>query len=228
MSDANAGKRAAGRAAADLVKSGQKIGLGSGSTFLFALERLAERIAQEKLEIAGLPTSEGTAAAARQLGVPLCSFDEVDVLDLAIDGADEVNPQKVLIKGGGATLLREKIVAGAAREMVVVVDEGKLVSVLGKAFLLPVEVVPFGWQATKRNVAALGCKVQLRMNGDQPLRTDNDNLIFDCQFEKGIGDPAFLHDELNRIPGVCENGLFVGVAGRVIVGDSEGKTRVIP
>lgn len=227
MSDPTSAKRAAAKAAADLVTSGMKLGLGSGSTFLMVLERLAERIRDEKLEIAGVATSTGTENDARRLGVPLIGLDEVDVLDLAIDGADEIDPRKNMIKGGGAALLREKIVASTAREMVVVVDDKKLVEVLGKRFLLPVEIVPFGWKQTMRRVAATGCEPALRKDADgQPVVTDNGNYLIDCRYP-GIEDPSMLHDVLGVLPGVVESGLFIGMAGRVFVADAEGKVRTI-
>lgn len=204
-----------------------KLGLGSGSTFLFALERLAERIRSEKLEIAGVATSSATAAAAKRLGVPLLDLDEVDVLDLAIDGADEIDPRKNMIKGGGGALLREKIVASAAREMVVVADSQKLVDVLGRKFALPVEVLQFGHKQTMRRVAATGCEPQLRAGeGGKPLVTDNGNFILDCRYP-GIDDPAMLHDLLGALTGVVESGLFIGMAGRVFVADVDGKVRTI-
>ncbi|MBK8099007.1 MAG: ribose-5-phosphate isomerase RpiA [Planctomycetes bacterium] len=227
MSDPAIGKRAAARAAADLVESGMRLGLGSGSTFLFALERLAERIQQDGLRIAGVATSNGTAEAARRLGVPLTTLDDVDRLDLAIDGADEIDPAKAMIKGGGAALVREKIVAASAREMVVIVDDSKCVLVLGKKFLLPVEVLPFGWQQTERKIAATGAVPTRRIGKDgKPLVTDNGNFILDCRYD-GIPTPAALHDRLNAIPGVLDNGLFVGMAGRVLVGQKDGAVRRI-
>jgi ribose 5-phosphate isomerase A len=228
MSDPDLGKRAAGRAAADVVTNGMRLGLGSGSTFLFALERLAERIRGEGLRIAGVPTSSGTAEAARRLGVPLLELAEVDRLDLAIAGADEIDPAKAMIKGGGAALVREKIVAAAAAEMVVAVDAKKCVDVLGRRFLLPVEVMQFGWRQTERAVAATGCTTTLRRarTGD-PLITDNGNYILDCKYA-GIADPPRLHDRLNAIPGVVDNGLFVGMAGRVFVGEADGHVRILP
>jgi len=228
MTSPDAGKRAAARAAAELVTNGMRLGLGSGSTFLMVLERLGERVRTEKLEIAGVPTSKSTAEAARQLGIPLLSMTEIDELHLAIDGADEVDPRKNMIKGGGAAHVREKIVAAAAREMVVVVDESKLVQVLGRRFLLPVEVMQFGWRQAMRAIAATGCTPQLRAAASgEPLITDNGNYIVDCRYD-GIADPARLHDQLNALPGVLDNGLFVGMAGRVIVGERAGSVRIIP
>jgi ribose 5-phosphate isomerase A len=228
MTDITAQKRAAAFAAADLVQDGMRLGLGSGSTFLFVLERLQERMKKEKLRISGVPTSVGTAQAAQKHGVPLLSMVEVDELDLAIDGADEIDGNKCMIKGGGAALTREKIVAAAAREMVVIVDESKIVPVLGARFPLPVEVLQFGWKQSVRAIEATGCVATLRRTKtDDPVVTDNGNYVLDCKYE-GIADPARLHDRLNAIPGVLDNGLFVGMAGRVLVGQADGKVRLLP
>jgi ribose 5-phosphate isomerase A len=221
-----AAKRAAAFAAADLVPDGATVGLGSGSTFQFVVERLAERL-QGGLKLRGVPTSKATAELAQQAGIPLVSLDDVERLDLAIDGADEVDPRKNLIKGGGGAHVRERIVAAAAEEMVVVIDDKKLVPVLGKAFLLPVEVLPFGWQQTERRIAATGCKTALRLRDGRPFVTDNGNHVLDCQYD-GIDDPASLDERLNTLVGVVDHGLFVGMAGRVIVGDAAGRVRVIP
>lgn len=227
MTDANVAKRAAAFAAADLVQDGMKIGLGSGSTFLFVIERLAERIRTQGLKVTGVPSSKATAAAATAAGVPLLSLDEVDRLDLAIDGADEVDPQKNLIKGGGGAHVRERIVAAAAKEMIVIVDDKKLVAVLGKAFLLPVEVLQFGWKQAERLIAATGGKPARRMRDGAPYVTDNGNFILDCKYD-GIDDPAWLADQLDALVGVVDHGLFVGMAGRVVVADPTGKVRIIP
>lgn len=228
MTDIDVQKRAAARAAADLVADGMRLGLGSGSTFLMVLERLAERVRTEGLRIAGVPTSIGTADAAQRLGIPLLSLVEVDRLDLAIDGADEIDPHKNMIKGGGAAHTREKIVACAAKELLVVVDANKQVAVLGRKFALPVEVLQFGWKQTERAIAATGCTTKLRRTpGGEPVITDNANFIVDCKYD-GIDRPAQLHDQLNALPGVVDNGLFVGIAGRVIVGTAGGGTRLLP
>jgi ribose 5-phosphate isomerase A len=222
------GKRAAARAAADLVRSGMRVGFGTGTTFRHVLERLAERIAAEGLDVVGVPTSEATAGAARALGVPLGSLDEIEALDLAIDGADEVDRRKNLIKGGGGALLREKIVAAAARELVVVVSDNKLVERLGETFALPVEVVPFGWRRTAAALEALGARVTLRCGADgEPFVTDGAHRILDCALPP-IDDPAALERCIDAIPGVVESGLFVGMAGRVLVGAADGSVRVIP
>ncbi len=226
MTDANVAKRAAAYAAADLVEDGMTIGLGSGSTFLFVLDRLAERIRDEGLRVRGTPTSEGTAAAAEQQGIPLVSLDDVGRLDLAIDGADEVDPQKNLIKGGGAAHTRERLVAATADELVVIVGEDKLVPVLGAAFRLPVEVIPFGWTHARRRVEATGCTTELRMSSGAPLVTDNGNWILDCSYG-GINEPAALAEVLDATVGVIDHGLFVQMAGRVVVADAAGDVRVL-
>ncbi len=223
----SAGKRAAARAAADLVPHGATIGLGTGSTFLFVLERLAERIRAERLELRGVPTSEQTAARARELGIPLTTLEDVDRLALAIDGADEIDPQRQMIKGGGGALLREKLVAAAAAEMVVIVTENKLVDRLGSTFALPVEILQFGWRQTSTRVAALGCQPELRRtNGGAPFVTDGGNFVLDCRFGP-IADARTLDQRLQVLPGVVETGLFLGMAGRVLVGSNDGSVRKI-
>lgn len=226
MADIDTQKRNAAFAAADLVPDGAAVGLGTGSTFRFVLERLAERM-RGGLQMRGVPTSRDTAVRAQAAGIPLIELDEIDRLDLAIDGADEVDPQKNLIKGGGGAHVRERAVAAAARELIVVVDEKKLVPVLGKAFLLPIEVLPFGWKHAERRIAATGCKPALRQQGGQPFVTDNGNYVLDCKFD-GIDDPAWLDEHLNALVGVVDHGLFVGMTGRVVVGQADGKVRVIP
>ena len=226
MTDANVAKRAAAYAAADLVEDGMTIGLGSGSTFLFVLDRLAERIREQGLQVRDTPTSSGTAAAAEEKGIPLVSLDDVERLDLAIDGADEVDPDKHLIKGGGAAHTRERLVAATADELVVIVGENKMVPVLGAAFRLPVEVIPFGWTHARRRVEATGCTTELRRSGDEPLVTDNGNWILDCSYD-GIHDPAALASVLDATVGVVDHGLFVGMADRVVVADDQGNVRIV-
>ena len=233
MTDANAGKRAAAHAAADLVQTGTTIGLGTGSTFAFVIDRLAARMRGEGLRIAGVPTSKATADLATKAGIPLRELDAVQGLDLAIDGADEVDPRKNLIKGGGGAHVRERMVAALAKELVVIVDDSKLVEVLGVSFLLPVEVLQFGWQQTERRVAATGCDTRLRHKGaassgpEGPFVTDNGNFVLDCRYRFGITDPAALARTLDGVVGVVDHGLFVGMAGRVLVGDAQGKVRVL-
>jgi ribose 5-phosphate isomerase A len=228
MNDQIAARTAAARAAVAMVQDGMRLGLGSGSTFLLALEALAARIAKERLDVKGVPSSAGTASAARRLGVGLLSLPDVERLDLTIDGADEVDPQKNLIKGGGAALVREKIVAACSARMVVVVDEAKLVPVLGVKFRLPVEVMQFGWRQARAAVQRTGCMAEVRAApGGAPVQTDNGNFLLDCSYPSGIADPARLHASLNQIPGVVDNGLFVGLASKVIVGRPDGTIRTI-
>ncbi len=220
-------KQAVGYAAADLVESGMRVGLGTGSTFVYVLDRLAERMRGEGLELIGVPTSEATAARARELDIPLTSLDEVDELDLAIDGADEVDPMKNLIKGGGGALVREKIVASAARRMLVIVGENKMVDRLGATFLLPVEMMAFGRRQVAAELRKLELEPQLRQNQDgEPYRTDNGNMIYDCKLGS-CEDLGGLEIEINSIPGVLDNGLFVDMAEKILIGDESGKVRVV-
>jgi ribose 5-phosphate isomerase A len=220
-------KDAVGRAAAQLVEPGMRLGLGSGSTFLRFLEHLGTRIRDEGLDVVGVPSSEGTAARARELSVSLTTLDDLDSVDLTIDGADEVDPAKHMIKGGGAALAREKIIAAAAGEMIVMVSESKMVDRLGRTFLLPVEVMPFGWRQVAARLRGFDCEPGLRMRGEQPLLTDNDNFILDCNFADGIADPVELERAINLIPGVLDNGLFTNMAGRVLIADPQGNIRVV-
>jgi ribose 5-phosphate isomerase A len=214
-------KRAAAKRAVAEVAHGMVVGLGSGSTAAFALEFLAERVAGG-LRIAGIPTSEATAALALRLGIPLTDFDRHRRIDLTIDGADQVERGTLhLIKGRGGALLREKIVAAASARLIVAVDESKLVDRLGGRTPLPVEIVPFGWQATIDRLAALGCAPQLRMDGDQPFTTDGGNCIADCALPE-IADPAALEARLSAIVGLVETGLFIGLASTIIVGRPDG------
>jgi ribose 5-phosphate isomerase A len=204
-------KRLAAESAVTQVANGMVVGLGTGSTAEFVLQALAARI-REGLRITGVPTSERTAMRARELGIPLA----LDVAtDIAIDGADEVDPQLNLIKGRGGALLREKIVTVSSARFIVVVDESKLVPRLGVG-LLPIEVVQFGWQATARRLQELGGKPQRR-----DLITDNGNYILDCAF--GLIESAeSLASELDRTTGVVEHGLFIGLAAEVHVGQASG------
>ena len=223
-----AAKRAAGRAAADLVRPGQRIGLGTGSTVVHVLDRLGERVRDEKLDFLGVPTSVDTARRSTALGIRLTTLDDVDTLDLTIDGADEIDARKNMIKGGGGALVRERIVAAAAKEMVVVVSANKVVDALGSTFLLPVEILQFGVRQTLARLARLGCEPRLRKQADgNPFVTDNGNWIADCKFAP-ITDPGGLHRLINTTPGVLDSGLFVGIAGRVFVGEQDGRVRTIP
>ncbi|MBD2870816.1 ribose-5-phosphate isomerase RpiA [Paenibacillus arenilitoris] len=213
-------KRIAAERAVEYVGDGMVVGLGTGSTAYWAIQKLGARV-KEGLRVKAIATSIESEALARELGIPILSFaDLAGEIDLTIDGADEVDADNHLIKGGGGALLREKIVAKASRELIVIVDQSKLVDRLGD-FPLPVEIVPFGCEMTLRHVSELGCKPVLRTRGDEPFRTDNGNYIADCAFG-AIHDPGLLETRLNGIPGVVENGLFVGMSSKVIVGCGNG------
>ena len=213
-------KRQSAEAAVAEVEDGMKLGLGTGSTASIVVALLGERV-REGLRIVGVPTSERTAALAREAGIPLCDLADHPELDLTIDGADEVHTGTLdLIKGLGGALVREKIVAAASRRMTVVCDETKLVPRLG-GVRLPVEVVRFGWPATARHIERLGIEPHLRLaQGTSPYVTDNGNHILDCVVS--IDDPADTDARLARIPGVVETGLFIHIATRVIAGTSAG------
>jgi ribose 5-phosphate isomerase A len=201
------------------------VGLGSGSTTAFAVEAVAARVASG-LRVVVIPSSEATAALARQLGVPLTSFAEHRHIDVTIDGADQIERGTLdLIKGLGGALLREKIVASASDRMIVIVDETKLVDRLGPGTPLPVEIIPFGWQATLDRLSTLDCEPRLRVVGDKPYTTDNGNYIIDCTMAE-IPDPSALEARLCAIVGVVESGLFVGFASQVVVG-RPGRVEVI-
>jgi ribose 5-phosphate isomerase A len=209
-------KEAAGRAAAKLVRNGDVVGLGTGSTAYFAVVALGERV-KSGLKMVGIPTSVATADLARQLGIALTTLDEHPQIDITIDGADEIDPKLNLIKGGGGALLREKVVASVTRKMVVVGDSTKVVPVLGK-FPLPVEIIPFARTVVERKIASLGAATKLRMSPDgHPFVTDNGNQILDCSFGR-IAHPPALARELNDTPGVVEHGLFIGLASVALVG----------
>ncbi|MFZ1130903.1 MAG: ribose-5-phosphate isomerase RpiA [Terriglobales bacterium] len=213
-------KEAAGRAAAKLVSDGEIVGLGTGSTAYFAVIALGERV-QAGLKIIGIPTSVQTGDLARTVGIPLTTLDENPEIDITIDGADEVDPNLNLIKGGGGALLREKVVASASKKMVVVADSGKVVPGLGK-FPLPVEVIPFARTLIEKKIVSLGASPRLRMRPDGSLFiTDNGNQILDCSFGR-IDNPPALAVLLSNIPGIVEHGLFIGLAKLAIVGRGDG------
>lgn len=219
-------KAAAGRAALAYVTPGMRLGLGTGSTAEAFVRALGEKVAAG-LSVVGVPTSERTARLATELGIPLATLEEVPVLDLVIDGADEVDPQLRLIKGGGAALLREKIVAAASAQMLVIADASKVVPVLGR-FPLPIEVNRFGLEATRLAIlAALGrlglpevVAVRLAADGS-PVVTDGGHLIIDARLGS-IPDPEALSLALHGIPGVVEHGLFLGYASRVLIAGANG------
>ncbi len=219
------GKKAAGEAAAELVQAGMCIGLGTGSTSNYFIKRLAERCASG-LEITAVASSQQSADLANELGITLTDIDPLIELDLTIDGADEIDPQKRMIKGGGGALLREKIVATMSKEMIVIVDSKKCVTELG-SFPLPIEIAPFAWKATLHHLASNKIHGNLRLTaGKSPYVTDNGHYIYDIAKEVIIGDLEALNRMIKDIPGVLETGFFFNQAGRVIVGYDDGHVEI--
>ncbi|RLF27915.1 MAG: ribose 5-phosphate isomerase A [Thermoplasmata archaeon] len=213
-------KKKAAEKAVEYVEDGMIVGLGTGSTVAYTIKKLGEKIG-EGLKITGIPTSMQTKKLAAEYGIPLADLNEYTEIDLTIDGADEVDSNLDLIKGGGGALTREKIVAYHSKKEIIVIDETKIVKGLGCDFPVPVEVIKYGWQNTKKAVEKLGCKAELRRIMDEVYITDNSNYILDCDFGR-IEDPEQLEQEINNIPGVVENGLFIDLADEVIVGSRQG------
>jgi len=211
-------KQRSAEAACEYVKDGMIVGLGTGSTAEFAVKKIGELV-RNGLSIRGIPTSDSTKILAESEGIPLIDFSETMFIDLTIDGADEIDANLNMIKGGGAALLREKIVASASREEIIIVSVSKLVQQLG-AFPLPVEVIPFGWQVVFNQLESLQGNPELRLKQGQPSVTDQGNFIVDCHFRK-IENPEQLEQHLNMIPGVVENGLFINLCTRMIMADGE-------
>ncbi len=215
-------KQKVGYQAAEMVESESVIGLGSGSTARYATLRIGERIRQGALSrIRAVPTSIETARLAKEAGIPLSTLEETPQIDITIDGADEVAPNLDVIKGLGGFLLREKIVAYATQREIIVVDDSKLVQSLGQKSPVPVEVIRFGWQNTRMALRETGASALLRRQEGQPYITDEGNYIIDCHYDR-IADPPQLAKYINGIPGVVENGLFLGMVDTVLVASSEG------
>ena len=213
-------KKIAAEKATEEIQDGMVVGLGTGSTVYYALLKLGAMV-RNGLDIIGIPTSKGTEKIATEQGISLSTLAEHDTIELTIDGADEVDPHLNLIKGGGAALVREKIIANASERLLIVVDESKVSQVIGTTFALPVEIIQFGWEATQRMVDQISGKSDLRGGIQKPLMTDNGNYILDCKFN-GIPEPEKMELLLNNIPGVVENGIFAKRADKVIVGTTEG------
>ncbi|TCP41796.1 ribose-5-phosphate isomerase RpiA [Rhodovulum marinum] len=231
LSPIDKAKFAAAKRATAFVESGMKVGLGTGSTAAWMVRCLGERVRDEGLRIKGVPTSTRTADLAREVGIEVISLDEARWLDLTIDGADEFDADLNLIKGGGGAHLQEKIVATASDRMIVIADPAKEVAHLG-AFPLPVEVIPFGWKATRTLVEealegmdVLGRETALRMNGEAPFVTDEGNHILDLHLKR-IGNPRQLSLVLNQIPGLVENGLFIDICDVVVIGHGDGRVEI--
>ena len=213
-------KKLAGEKATEYIENGMIVGLGTGSTVEHSIKKIAEMV-RNGMEIQCIPTSNQTRKLAKDLGIPLTTLEDYQEIDLTIDGADEVDPDLNLIKGGGGALTREKIVAYHSKKEIIVIDGSKVVKALGIDFPLPVEVLKFGWVSTKKKLEEIGSVVELRKIMDEPFITDNSNYILDCDFER-IKEPAELEREINNIPGVVENGLFIGLVDDVIVGSKQG------
>ena len=218
-------KQLAAEKAVSFLDNGMTIGLGTGSTAYWAIEKIGEKVKKEGWNIKAIATSVVSEEQARGLGIPIFDFSSIKSIDITIDGADEVDPKLQLIKGGGGALLREKIVAVNTKQVIIVADESKWVETLGK-FPLPVEVVHFGWERTFDKLQMLGCEAKRRMKGTIPYLTDNGNYIVDCAFGE-IKDPPLLQELVNAITGVVDNGLFIHIASKLVLGLNNGETRVI-
>lgn len=218
-------KQLIGREAATLVKNNMTVGIGTGSTAYWLIMELGKRV-KEGLLIKAVPTSKKTAALAAEQHIPLVTLNDVTEINITIDGADEVDPNLQLIKGGGGALLQEKMVAAASRQLVILADETKLVQQLGK-FSLPVEVIPFGWKQVQRKIKeAYDIEATLRVKDDQPFISDHGHYILDCPFQL-IENPDILSYDLNAIPGVVDCGLFVNMADMVMVGYYDGRIKTL-
>lgn len=213
-------KKLAAEKSVEFIEDGMILGLGTGSTVQYMLKKLSEEI-KKGLEVKGVPTSMQTKKIAKECGIPLTTLDENPVIDLTIDGADEVDSELNLIKGGGGALTREKLIAYHSNKKIIIIDDTKIVKALGIDFPLPVEVLKYGWGSTKVALEQFGCTVELRKIMNEAFITDNSNYILDCDFEH-IEEPEQLEKDLNCIPGVMENGLFINLADEVIVGSKQG------
>jgi len=219
-------KREAGIAACSFVRSGMKLGLGTGSTVRYTVLEIGRRIAEEGLDVVGVPTSEATKALSESLGIPLLNLEEAGELDLTIDGADEFDTNLDLIKGGGGALTREKRVAEASKAMLVVADDRKQVGVLG-AFDLPMEVIASDWEAVRDRMLEI-CPGEVRLRGgDAPYLTDNGGYILDCGFGPTISDPEALESQILSVSGLVEVGLFVGICDAVVMATSNGVSTLV-
>lgn len=216
-------KKIAAEKAVEYIKDGMWVGLGTGSTALWAIHAIANKV-KEGMQVKAIATSKQSELLALELGMQIFTFADTGHLDVTIDGADEIDDNLNLIKGGGGALLREKIVGSATKFYIIIADENKRVKTLG-SFPLPVEVVKFGYQQTVKLLEKLGCTTRLRKTEADPFITDNGNYIFDCSFGI-ISNPKSLHQEINAIPGVVDNGLFVGMANVVVIGKKDGEVEI--
>ncbi|HLX57920.1 MAG TPA: ribose-5-phosphate isomerase RpiA [Ktedonobacteraceae bacterium] len=226
-SDSITAKQMAGAEAVKYIENGMVIGIGSGTTSACMIQALAQRLSEGLTIMGAVPTSQATAQLASSLGIPLTNLDAHPQLDLAIDGADEIDSRLRLIKGGGGALLREKIVATSSHRFIIIADTTKLVPQLGYAAPVPVETIPFAMTPVRRRLEALGAEVRLRQRDGQIFRTDNGNIILDCFFANHIADPETLDTNIHAIVGVVETGLFLNMAERAIIG-SAGGLQILP
>lgn len=217
-----AAKRAAGEKAAEFIKDGMVVGLGTGTTAAYFIDHLVRRC-QKGLKITAVASSSKSLEQAKKGGIPVIDINSLTEIDITVDGADEIDPEKQMIKGGGGALLREKILASMSKEMVVIVDESKLVDKLGSC-KLPVEILPFAHLATVQKLQRRGYKGSIRQAGSAPYLTENGNYIFDITLSKCR--PQEDHEAILQIPGVIETGFFIGYAGRVVIGFSDGTVQV--
>lgn len=218
-------KQLVAQQAAQLVQNNMTVGIGSGSTVYWLIMELGKRV-KKGLFFRAIPTSKHTAALAAQQNIALAELNDIDRIDITIDGADEIDTQLQLIKGGGGALLQEKMVAAASRELLILADQSKLVPQLGK-FPLPVEVIPFGWKQVQRNIReTYNIETSLRLHENQPFISDHGHYMLDCHFQR-IEQPDVLAYELNAIPGVVDNGLFINMADLALIGYPDGKTETM-
>lgn len=217
-------KKLAAEKAVEFIEDGMVVGLGTGSTAYWAIQKIAQRI-QEGLRIRAVASSRDSEELANKLGIPIVPFSEIELIDITIDGADEADTRLNLIKGGGGALVREKILAINSKRFFVIIDESKQVEHLGQ-FPLPVEIVPFAANLTMNKLKELGCSTRIRMSNDEAYITDNGNIIVDCNFEK-IVEPIELNKQINLIPGVVDNGLFTRMVSSLVIGYNDGSTRII-
>lgn len=217
-------KKIVGEKAAEYVKDGMTVGLGTGSTAHYMILSLGER-AKSGLNISCVATSLASEKTAREVGLKIVDFKDIEKIDIAIDGADEMDPSLNLIKGGGGALLREKIIEDFSEKLIIIADQSKKVDLLG-AFKVPVEVVQFAWQLTRKEIEKMGSVTKLREKEGQIFVTDNGNFILDCDFGL-IKDPAALCKDLNRIPGVVENGIFSGMADVALIALNNGEIEIV-
>ena len=217
-------KQVIGEKATEYIDDGMIVGLGTGSTAYWAIQKIGELV-KNGLRIKGVPTSESTEKLAIEAGIPLLKVNNIEYIDITIDGADEFDAKKNLIKGGGGALLREKIIASMTQLYIIIADSSKKVEILGN-FPLPVEVTPFAWQVTSRQLEKLGCATTIRMVKNQLYITDNDNYILDCRF-KSITHPKKLSEQINSIPGVVENGIFPEMTQIIVTNNEAGEAIVI-